>query len=378
MFLSIGRTARPACYDEKRFMNETPLQVLYLFAGERKKLEAEWRAGLAPDTHLIGFNHLAEEGIKASYAENRFLNGLRKLNYDLTNLFLLPFLFRYDVVFSGASLSLPFFAKAVFRIKTPKFVWYNTFFTNTLKRNRKAGIKRWMIRTAIASLDAVICPSAAQREFLIAEGFDPAKIFFVANGVDERYFDRVPRGAETSATYLLAVGKDMGRDYKTLFAAVEGLPVAVKVIALPRNLKGLERIPENVEIIGSVPFSRLARFYRGAAAVIVPTRSEAHLDASDCSGQYVLLDAMAAGKAVVASRRGTLAEYFLPGREGVIVPPEDPAALRAALADILAHPDRAREMGKRAQERVLRSFTTRRLARDLAALFRRVAASPTQ
>ncbi|MBU6390545.1 hypothetical protein KGQ31_03290, partial [Patescibacteria group bacterium] len=117
-------------------MSEKATKVLYLFAGERKVLEAGWRAGKMPDTHLIGFNHLAEFGVEADFVENRFLNWVRKRNYNIPQIFLLPFLARYDVVFSGASLALPFIAKVVLRMRRPKFVWYNTFFTNAIKRNR--------------------------------------------------------------------------------------------------------------------------------------------------------------------------------------------------------------------------------------------------
>ncbi len=357
-------------------MSEKATKVLYLFAGERKVLEAGWRAGKMPDTHLIGFNHLAEFGVEADFVENRFLNWVRKRNYNIPQIFLLPFLARYDVVFSGASLALPFIAKVVLRMRRPKFVWYNTFFTNAIKRNRTRRFRLWAIRKTIASLDAIVCPSTAQREFLIKEGFDARKIFFVPNGVDAEFIDKVsaarPEAAPPPPPFILSVGKDMGRDYKTLFAAVADLPVQVRVAALPRNLKNAGPAPLNVKAEGFVPFGRLAELYEEARFVVISTKSENHLDASDCSGQYVLLDAMSAGKAVIASERATLADYVSNGKEGLIVPPENSSALRTAIKDLLDHPDKTDFLGKAGREKVVENFTTTRLARDLADIFKKV------
>lgn len=366
------------------------IKVLYLFAGERKSLEAKWRAGTMPDSQLIGYNHLREFGVDASYIENRFLNFIRKKNFNLTNLFLLFSIRRYNVVFSGASLLLPFVAKFLFRFTRPKFVWYNTFFTNALKRNVGNTFRLWAFRKTIGSLDAIICPSTAQRNFLIEQGFDPAKIFFVPNGVDADFIDNTnyeqgtkyenvtkrnvanDQGDSARERFILSVGKDMGRDYRTLAEAVSGLAVTVKVVALPRNFREVKDIPPNLHILGFVPFDQLVELYKAALFVVVPTKSERHLDASDCSGQYVLLDAMSCGKAVVISERGTLADYVTDGEEGVIVASENPAALRAAIERLLANPEARERMGKRGREKVRAVFNTKRLAANLAEIFRNV------
>ncbi|MES2087663.1 MAG: glycosyltransferase family 4 protein [Patescibacteria group bacterium] len=345
--------------------------VLYLFAGERRKLLADWEKGAMPDSHLIGFNHLKDFGVDARYIENRFLNYIRKKNFNLTNLFLLPALFRYDVVFSGASLFLPLVAKVILRMKRPKFVWYNTFFTNTLKRNSDNKFKLWLLRKTIASLDAIVCPSTAQRDFLIAEGFDATKIFFVPNGIDIEFMSRKIEPSRNTKPFILSVGKDNGRDYQTLAEAVKDLPIEVRVAALPRNLSGVKNIPPNLKVLGFVAFPKLVELYREALFVVIPTKSEKHLDASDCSGQYVLLDAMSLGKAIVASERETLADYFSDQGEGLIVPAENPGALRKAIERLLADQAFAVRLGERAKTRSER-YTTKKLAENLAGIFRQV------
>ena len=360
---------------DSKNVSTRPLKVLYLFAGERKKMEKDWQEGIMPDSHLIGFNHLKDYGVEASYIENRFINYIRKKNFNLTNLALIPFLHRYDIVFSGASLFLPFVAKVILRLKRPKFVWYNTFFTNTLKRNSGNKFRLWVLRKTIASLDAIICPSTAQRRFLIGEDFDPTKIFFVPNGIDIEFMKKkvansVP-SSENEESFILSVGKDMGRDYETLVQAVKDLPIEVRIVALPRNIGNVENIPPNVKVLGFVPFPKLVGLYKEALFVVIPTKSEKHLDASDCSGQYVLLDAESMGKAIIASERETLADYFVGEKDGIVVPAENPEALRQAIVRLLQDKTLIQKFGEVAGKRSV-MFTTKNLAGNLAKVFEKV------
>ncbi len=357
-------------------MSEKKIKVLYLFAGERKKLERAWERGDMPDSFFIGFNHLKDFGVDASYIENKFLNLARKKNYNLTNLFLIFVLCRYDVVFSGASLLLPFVVKVILRLNRPKFVWYNTFFTNAINRNQDKPIRLWAIKKTICCLDAVVCPSTAQRQFLIDQGFDASKFHFIPNGIDVEFMTKPRTSVETSGAnepFILSVGKDMGRDYVTFAEAVRGLDIKVKVAALPRNFADVKDLPKNLEILGFVPFVKLLELYKRASIIVIPTKSEKHMDASDCSGQYALLDAMSLGRPIIASRRQTLVDYFVDGEEGIIVPPEDPVKLREAIKDLLSDKAKAEGLGEKASKKAEQIFTTKRLASDLASLFKKTA-----
>jgi len=346
-------------------------KVLYIFAGERRRVEELWKKGEGPDTSLIGFNYLKDFGIDAEYIETSLMNRLRKINYNLANLSLIFKIRQYDVLFSGSSLFLPFVSKVLFHFKKPKFVWYNTFFTNALKRNQK-GLKSWAIRKAIGSLDAIVCPTKRQKEFLIKEGFDEKKIFCIPTSVDADFIEKKQNNTEPSAKkYILSVGKDNGRDYKTLIEAMRGLDeVNLIIVALPRNLKGINDIPSNVTIRYNVPFNELVGIYKNAKFIIITTKKEDHTDASDCSGHYVLLDSMVSGKAIIVSDRSTLREYFENGSDGIMVPPEDVVALRNAIKELYENPERQAQMGARAKNKIQEGFTTRKMAESLSDLFK--------
>jgi len=82
-----------------------------------------------------------------------------------------------------------------------------------------------------------------------------------------------------------------------------------------------------------------------------------------------VMEYMAAGRPVVATRVGGLPEMIRDGIEGLLVERRDPAGLADALAEVLGDPDRAREMGTRALDRQRREFDLETTVRDLEELY---------
>jgi len=71
----------------------------------------------------------------------------------------------------------------------------------------------------------------------------------------------------------------------------------------------------------------------------------------------VVLEAMAAGKPVVAAAVGGVPELVVDGETGLLVPAGDLDALQRALTDLLADPERARRLGEAGRARVRASFS---------------------
>ncbi len=86
-----------------------------------------------------------------------------------------------------------------------------------------------------------------------------------------------------------------------------------------------------------------------------------------------LVEAMAAGLAIVATDVGGVAEVLEDGRCGVLVPPRDPAALAVAIARLTADPDRCAALGAAARARSL-AFGAGRMGRQVVRLYREVLA----
>ncbi|RZU34104.1 glycosyltransferase [Blastococcus saxobsidens] len=107
-------------------------------------------------------------------------------------------------------------------------------------------------------------------------------------------------------------------------------------------------LPDGVVVAGRVePGDVLARL-RTAVALVLPSRAEAM--------PMSILESMSLGTPVIGTDVGQVAEVV--GETGLLVPPEDPAALGAAIRRIADSPDTARELGRLARQRVQERYST--------------------
>jgi glycosyltransferase involved in cell wall biosynthesis len=85
---------------------------------------------------------------------------------------------------------------------------------------------------------------------------------------------------------------------------------------------------------------------------------------------YSILEAMAAGLAVVATDVGGCGEAVEHGVTGLLVPPRDPAALGAAIGALLADPARRQELGAAGRRRQRERFTLERMVEGTLQVYR--------
>ncbi|HEX9944343.1 MAG TPA: glycosyltransferase family 4 protein [Thermoanaerobaculia bacterium] len=156
--------------------------------------------------------------------------------------------------------------------------------------------------------------------------------------------------------YLLFVGRlRVRKGVEVLLEALRELrrrnPAAVLRIAgdgehrarLERRVDELG-LRSAVSFLGTCGAPRVRALLGGAAALVVPSIYEGM--------PLVVLEAMAAGVPVVASRVSGIPEVVVDGETGWLVPPEDPTALAGALAVVLADPAEARRRGEAGRRRV--------------------------
>ena len=77
-----------------------------------------------------------------------------------------------------------------------------------------------------------------------------------------------------------------------------------------------------------------------------------------------IIEAMRAGKPVVASNVDGIPEVVLDQETGILVPPREPKALADAICTLLDSPEKCREMGERGRQRTLKHFSIDRMVRD--------------
>jgi glycogen synthase len=117
-----------------------------------------------------------------------------------------------------------------------------------------------------------------------------------------------------------------------------------------RSAPGFEcELPDGVQWLGGIPHDEVVNLFRSAVAVVVPS-----VWSDPCP--TVVLEAMAAGRPVVAAASGGIVDMVVDGVTGVLVPPGDAPALARGLASVLNDPDSRRSFGAAGRDRA-RQFT---------------------
>jgi len=89
-----------------------------------------------------------------------------------------------------------------------------------------------------------------------------------------------------------------------------------------------------------------------------------------------LLEAMLCEKPVVAARVSSIPEIVLGGETGLLVSPDDPARMAAAVNELLDDPLRAAAMGQAGRARALAEFSVARMAERTASVYEEALSSP--
>ena len=239
---------------------------------------------------------------------------------------------------------------------------------------RKAGLYRQFERLAARWCGTILVVSRHERDAGLAAGVGRGEQYRVVhNGVDAGRFSAPP---EPVPGRLLFVGR---------LATQKRPDVAVRAFARVRELH-----PEaELHIVGDGPARReveaLASFLDLRAAVRflgprddVPallSRAACVTLSSDYEGcPFTVIEAMAAGAPVAATRVGGVPELVEHGVTGLLVEPRSPEALAAAVSELLASPERASRMGAAGRVAARKRFSVERMVEGVAAVYEQVAA----
>ncbi len=148
-------------------------------------------------------------------------------------------------------------------------------------------------------------------------------------------------GEPEEPPHVLFVGRlSAEKGILELVEAARGLPLVVVGDGPLRD-----RVPG---ALGFVAPREVGPYYERAAVVCVSSRREGY--------GVVAREAMACGRAVVATRVGGLPDAIEDGVTGLLVPPRDPAALRAALERLLGDPELRARLGAAARRAAAERF----------------------
>lgn len=213
-------------------------------------------------------------------------------------------------------------------------------------------LERRMIDSLIAA-DAIIAQGRGIGDELETLGVPSSKVHIIHNGV-VRPPARPPLAA-TEPPYLFSMGSlSAKKGYDVLLHAFAMLASQFPDLRLyvagggSRHLElvdiaGRLSLTDRVRWLGEIQDDRKSVFLSGAAAYVCPSRREPFSNA--------LLEAMAVGLPIVATNVGGNTEMLEGGDSALLVPPEDPHELAAAIAKLLRDPDLRSRLGDGAYRR---------------------------
>jgi teichuronic acid biosynthesis glycosyltransferase TuaC len=203
-------------------------------------------------------------------------------------------------------------------------------------------LPRRMIRWAARRADAVITVCNALRDEVIALGVDAERVTSLRNGVDLQLFRPIERTAPQDVFTLLTVGHLVPvKAQELIIAALPLLPGVRLVVAgdgpnrqMLEELARTLHVSDRVDFLGAVPQAQLRSHYGAADALVLASSREGWAN--------VLLESMACGTPVVASRVYGTPEVVAAPEAGVLMAERTPQGVADAVNALRAHyPDRA-------------------------------------
>jgi glycosyltransferase involved in cell wall biosynthesis len=192
------------------------------------------------------------------------------------------------------------------------------------------------------------------------------KLDFVHFGVDSAFFS--PCSDVADAGFILSVGIDLRRDWNLLLEVAGRIGGRFEVVCRPDALRG-RSVPSNVHVQCGIPIFALRALYAQASALVVTVQEE-----SQDSGQTVILEAMAMGKAVIATRTAAFEGYsaIQDGKHCLFVPAGDAASLESAIHRLRRDSELRHYLGTNARQVVEEHYNSRAYASQLARVFHTV------
>lgn len=268
----------------------------------------------------------------------------------------------YDVVVGWeAKVAFPLAVlRSLFGIKHPPLV--------VLDFNLK-GISaryRWLGQFGVKSIDrGVVTNSSGIERYMLMTGASRDKFALSQLGWRDVFADLPPNAADIAKVavpdlpqkYIFAGGRSE-RDYATFIQAVQRLDFPVIINARPFNVS-VDTLPEGLRFVELEGYAHASNasvvttfLLQHAYCVVVPLKP-----ATPAAGHIFIIQAMCAGRPVIASRTGGADDYIEHEKTGLLVDAGDVAALRDAIQYLVDNPEKAEAMGCAGRKAWEASFT---------------------
>jgi glycosyltransferase involved in cell wall biosynthesis len=253
---------------------------------------------------------------------------------------------------------------------------------------KQKALQRLVCRLA----DCVLVNASAVRDWLIGQGYDAGKIAVIRNGIDLSRFQTtscradvmrevgIPEQAPVVATvsrlipakgieHLLEAAALVAPRHPNLHVLIVGEALVTRNdgVVAPNDtyLESLVERARRLQIADRVVFTG----YRPDVPALLPHVSVSVQPSLSEGLSNVILESMAAGVPVVATRVGGTAEVVVDGQTGLLVPPADPPSMARALTRLLDDPALRQRMGAAGRKVVEHRFSVERMVESTERLY---------
>jgi glycosyltransferase involved in cell wall biosynthesis len=229
------------------------------------------------------------------------------------------------------------------------------------------------LRAAMPMADLLLAPS--ERTASIYRPYTESAVKCLHNAIPEVGESRPPRSEAAPLRFLLMASIEPRKGQDIFVKALAQYPREVRDAAQfemagrilePDFRPAIEPIAkriQNLTVTGALSHADALAKVSGADVIVSPSRDEA-------MPTVTILEAMSLGKAIVASNVGGAAETFADGENALLVRPEMPEDLAAAIGRLIEKPALVAQLGSKARETYEQGFTIERFGAEFSELIR--------
>lgn len=256
---------------------------------------------------------------------------------------------------------------------------------------RRSKFVSLILKILLKLVDAHIVVSKSMLRDAIGAGSRYDRIYVIYNGID---LDETCYAQECEVSEKLRMLKIEPSDFVILFLGrihpkkcpellilalpkvLGKIPNAKVVFAGPGDTRKLVMLAEKLKVSDRVVFAGFVNerlkwlLLKRCDVFVLPSRTEAF--------GISLIEAMACGKPVIATRNGPFPEIIKDGVTGVLIPCDSPSALAEAIVNLAIDAEKRKELGERAAKDVIERFNIEKIAHQHLLLYRRLAGTKTK
>lgn len=242
--------------------------------------------------------------------------------------------------------------------------------SDVLKEPSRNRVYHRLQKFVVSRSDHIIAVSRELRDVLVSSlGADPSRLSVISCGVDTSMF--MPLRKMDIRSQL-----EIGRDEKVILFVGhldhnKGIDILSECARRMPDVRFLlvgagpaRTDTENCRCIGTCPNYEIPIWTNAADILVLPSRSE--------GTPVVLLEALSCGIPVVASRVGGIPDLVQDGETGYLVKSENVDMFEAKLQELLANPEKRKQMGQNGRQHVIENYDNRKIAERIKHVYEKV------